>query len=189
MVFRIPRLCNCQWKSLSYFCFTTFHEHRTAIKNMPSRQFPGLKGHQMNRRHMCIICGLSSSSPANSVRGKKKAEPQRFTESLQKIFKESIPGGETYDKDDLSLPDGCCSSCRAKIFKIGRDAATDGQSTLPELFHWPPYEIQDDLEGFCECFLCKRARNRHHLTQAAKSDKKNPARKRTAKPKQTYYGF
>ena len=133
------------------------------------RQITGLKGHMKHRRNLCIVCGLSATA------GKSGG---RFTETLQKIFVENVTGGEYYDKDDLSLPDGCCSSCRHKIH--------DGRP-LPELFIWPFHSFEEDFPGVCECFLCDRSRNRHKLTLAAKSEKKKPERKQTSK--QTYYGF
>ena len=132
------------------------------------RQIKGLKGHMKHRRNLCIVCGLSATGGKGG----------RFTERLQKTFVENVPGGEYYDKDDLSLPDGCCTSCRLKIY--------DGKP-LPELFIWPAYSFEEDFQGVCECFLCERSRKRHILTQAAKSAMKNPERKQPSN--QTYYGF
>ena len=73
---------------------------------MMPRQIKGLKGHMKHRRNLCIVCGLSATGGKGG----------RFTERLQKTFVENVPGGEYYDKDDLSLPDGCCTLGQPKFF-------------------------------------------------------------------------
>ena len=145
------------------------------------RRAPGLEGHKQARRTLCAICGLSSSSKANSVNG-RQANPQRFTEKWQKIFKDNFPGGESYDFEDLSLPDGLCGRCRCILRKRYINHMSGGAS-LPELFNWPPYVTEDDFDGFCECFLCKRSKERGSFASRESPRAASARRPKTGRPK------